>query len=369
MTSSRSTERHPEKPWMAPPRAKEARLYSLSDLALLLGTVVVCLFLLESEGLLTWAQRMEVGAAQAAAVSVLRTANDLFKSVGFTRPREAAIRMGDGLAQWLGAEADPLLAGGWRNPTPSSDPSEEHAQVDKAPEKESQLEPSDEAVPSEPTTEAGPTGTAVLLLGDSMMAGSLGSAIALSLAREPKPRLVRAVQTATGLTRPDVFDWLKVLPPLLEREKPALVICSLGANDATNIRQGDLVIEFGHAGWRNAYAGRVKAMMRALTARGARVLWLGLPPMRNASFSEKARHLNVIFAQAAKEVAGVEYLDVEMLVARDGEYVTFIRNSEGRFVRVRMEDGVHYAPAGAKLISRWLVDWIYERSSLLGSAR
>ena len=370
MRSSTGTERRQEKRWVAPPRGKEARLYRLSDLAWLLGTVVVCLFLLESEGLLTWAQRMEVSAAQAGAVSMLRTANDLLQSVGLTRPREAAVRMGDGLAQWLGAEADPLLAGGWRNPTPSSDSSPERTQVDIAPEKESQLEPSDdEALPSEPTAETGPTGATLLLLGDSMMAGSLGSAIALNLAREPKPHLVRAVQTATGLSRPDVFDWLKVLPPLLEREKPALVICSLGANDATNIRPGDRVIEFGHAGWRSAYAERVRAMMRALTARGARVLWLGLPPMRNASFSERARHLNVIFAQAAREVPGVEYLDVEVLVARDGEYVTFIRNSEGRFVRVRMEDGVHYAPAGAKLISRWLVDWIYERSSLVGAAR
>jgi len=105
--------------WMAPPRGKEARLYRLSDLAWLLGTVVVCLLLLESEGLLTWAQRMEVSAGQAGVVSLLRSANDLLQSVGFTRPRQAAVRMGDGLAQWLGAEADPLLADGWRNPTPS----------------------------------------------------------------------------------------------------------------------------------------------------------------------------------------------------------------------------------------------------------
>ncbi len=354
---------------MAPPRAKDARLYTLADLAVLLATIAVCLLLLESEGLLTWAQRLEVSTAQGAAVSVLRTANEQLKSLGFTRPREAAIWMGDRLAQWLGGEADPLLAGGWRNPTPSSNSSAERAQVDNVPESEGQLESSDEALPSDPTTETGPASAAVLLLGDSMMAGSLGSAIALSLSRQPKPRLVRAVQTATGLTRPDVFDWMKVLPPLLEREKPTLVICSLGANDATNIRQGDRVIDFGHAGWRSAYAQRVKAMMRVLTARGARVLWLGLPPMRNASFSEKARHLNIIFAQAAREVAGVEYLDVEMLVARDGEYATFMRNSEGRFVRVRTEDGIHYAPAGAKLISRWLVDWIYERGSLIGAAR
>src|SRR5262249_62141995 len=183
MISSRRTERHPEKPWMAPPRAKEARLYTLPDLALLLGTVVVCLFLLESEGLLTWAQRMEVSAAQASAVSVLRTANELLKSLGFTRPREVTMQLGDRLAQWLGAEADPLLAGGWRDSKPLSYSAPEPVRID---EKEG-LEPSDEASPSEPTTETEATGAAGWRAGAPRMAGAPRPASRSSLPRGPNP--------------------------------------------------------------------------------------------------------------------------------------------------------------------------------------
>jgi len=91
--------------------------------------------------------------------------------------------------------------------------------------------------------------------------------------------------------------------------------------------------------------------------------------MRDRSFSERARYLNGIFAQAAKEVPEVEYFELEMLVSANGEYATFLRNQEGRFARMRMDDGVHYAPPGARWIARWVVDWIYERRSRLSDAR
>jgi hypothetical protein len=121
-------------------------------------------------------------------------------------------------------------------------------------------------------------------------------------------------------------------------------------------------LEFAHAGWRSAYGERVAAMMQMLSSQNARVLWLGLPRMREGWFSERARYLNKIFAQAAKEFPQVEYFDVDALVsAPNGEYATFIKNQDGRFVRVRMDDGVHYSPWGARAIARWVVDWIYER--------
>lgn len=356
---------------MAPPRARPdlealARPYALRQVSLLLSVAVACLLSVESEGLLTWARRLQVGPLQTAAVFAASRVHGLFSTVGLTRPRAFAIALGEGLARTLGAQADPVLASGWRKDTGSPPPAGEQEPIE-APREARVAVPGGQAAPAESSSEIEPLSTTVLLLGDSMMAGSLGSAIAQSLGREPKPRLVRAVQTATGLSRPDVFDWMTVLPPLLERDKPRLVICSLGANDASDMWQVNGVLEFGRPGWRSAYTARVKAMMQALTAGGARVLWLGLPPMR--VFSDRARSLNKIFAQAASGVPGVEYLDVEMLVSRNGEYATFLKNPDGRFVRVRMEDGVHYAPAGGKLISRWLVDWIYERRAGLGMPR
>jgi hypothetical protein len=195
-----------------------------------------------------------------------------------------------------------------------------------------------------------------------MIAGSLGASLSRALARDSRLRVVHAFQTATGLSRPDIYDWMKVLPPLLERERPRLIVCSLGANDGTRILDGDRAVDFGEPGWREAYSARVIAMMRTLSSSGTRVLWLGLPPMRSARYSSHAHYLNGIFARAAKKVPGVEFLELRMLVADSaGEYATFVRTADGRLVRFRLDDGVHYSPAGARAITRWVVDWIYER--------
>ena len=359
--------------------AELPRLYTLPEVTVVVGAIAIFLLALESEGLLTWARRMEVGRMQTACVETLRGIQALLEPIGLTAPRRLVIGAGDRIARMLGAGDDPLLAGGWHEPTRAAEPEPPIARPsDTEPEPEPENEPpaiqraadpapeiasqSEEENPSAPMT--------VLLLGDSMIAGSLGSAIASSLSREPKPRVVRAVQTATGLSRPDVFDWMKVVPPLLEREKPQLIVCSFGANDATNIRDGDRLLEFGHAGWRTAYSERVAAMMRLLVAQNGRILWLGLPPMREAWFSERARYLNRIFAQTAKQFSQVEYFDLEMLVsAPNGDYATFLRNADGRFVRMRMDDGVHYSPSGAKAVARWVVDWIYEHRARLSDAR
>ena len=202
----------------------------------------------------------------------------------------------------------------------------------------------------------------VRMTGDSMIAGSLATSLTRALASDPRLHVVHAFQTATGLSRPDVYDWMKVLPPLLEREHPRLVVCSLGANDVSRIDDGDRALEFGEAGWRSAYAARVVELMRALTGSGAQVLWLGLPPMRAGKFSAHTQVLNGIFAESAKKVPGVEFLELRMLVSDSaGEYATFVRAPDGRLVRFRLDDGIHYAPAAARSITRWVVDWLYER--------
>src|SRR5712692_5416437 len=283
------------------------RLYSLPEVTVLLGTAAMLLLALESEALASWARRMEVSPIQSVAVVALRAIEMVMEPMGLTRPRRVAIELGNRDARVLGASDVPLLADGWRNasrstalegkpPLDSAPESDREATVENGPLADQVVSDAAEAGKALETKQSpSPARRTVLLLGDSMIAGSLGSAIAISLSSDPNQRLVRAVQTATGLNRPDVFSWVKVIPPLLERENPQLIVCSLGANDATDIRDGDRVLEFAQAGWRTAYNQRVVAMMRLLARQQARVLWLGLPPMRDRSFSERARYLNKIF--------------------------------------------------------------------------
>ncbi len=327
-----------------------ARLYRPWEVARVLAVAAAVLLALDSDGLLTWTQRMELGPAQAGLQAVLSPINARLDAFGLTRPRRWLTGQADRLGHTLSVGEDPLIAGGWT--APGDEPVPELPVVREEPVE-------DEGPPIEIAVT--PYGFTVLLLGDSMIAGSLGASISQGLARDSRLRVVHAFQTATGLSRPDIYDWMKVVPPLLERERPRLIVCSLGANDVTRIREGDRELDFGEPGWRTAYSARVVELMRRLTSGGARVLWLSLPPMRAERFSNHAQALNTIFAQAAKKVPNVDFLELRMLVSEGGEYATFVRGPDGRRVRYRLDDGVHYAPSGARAVTRWVVDWIYER--------
>ena len=276
-----------------------------------------------------------------------------FDSVGLTRPRRAFADASEVLARELGAGEDPLFAEAWGlvEVAPYLD-----AMVDEAPGL---------GVPKPIAAETASLELpAMLLVGDSLFAGNLAAAIGRTFAQKGKVRVVSAYQTATGLSRPDVFDWGRVVSPLLVRERPRWVVCSFGANDAQAIRVGDELLGFGEPAWQAVYEQRARAMMRQVASGGARVLWLGLPPMRDEAYDRRARQLNGIFKRVARALPNVDFMELSMLLAGpDGGYATFVSNG-GRLVRVRMEDGVHYAPAGAKAIARWVHDWAREKGPL-----
>lgn len=354
---------------LLPPRApRVARRYRLADAAVVVGAFAASMLALDSQGLLSWAQRLELGPAQSAWMGALRPWHEAVDGVGLTAPRRALVGAAEGLGRALGGGDDPLLADGWVEVTSLFEFTVVEADAepeDPPPDPEAVFEAM--ALEEAAAAAAGKQVT-VLLVGDSMIAGSLGTALARHLEKNPRFKVVQAFQTATGLSRPDIYDWMKVIPPLLERESPRFVIASFGANDATTIREGDQTLEFGEAGWRRAYTARVQAMMRTLAGERSQVLWLTLPPMRDARYSQRTADLNRLFAAAARKVPRVELLQLDMLVAGEGGgYATFVRSAEGQLTRFRLDDGVHYSPAGARAVARWGVDWLNERAG--GSRR
>lgn len=381
--------------------------HTVRDAALALVTAALVAVALDAEGLLAWAQRLEVGGPQSLALAVLRPVSDATESVGLAAPRRALAGAGAQVAALFGAGEDPVLAEGWvpaealhasaasgDRPGASLPTTSGHSPADEAADAgepvamvagpgealggedagaalaEPRLATNGAATdggtaaaqpgPLEPALAAAPS---FLLLGDSMIAGSLGTSLRAALERGGRFRVAHASQLGTGLARPDVYDWMKVLPALLERERPRFVVVSLGGNDGTNIRDGAEVVDFGTPRWRQLYAERVEAMMRALATDGTRVLWLGLPPMRDARLGRRAAYLNAVFAASARRVPRVEFLQLDMLVSPgEGRYATFMQGPDGRLLRYRLDDGVHLAPAGSRAIARWVLDWVRERS-------
>ncbi len=334
---------------------RPARTFGVKDTAVVLLVACVVAMLLDSEGLLAWAQRLEVGRAQAMLLRTLAPLHDALSKVGIDAPRRWAARGREELSRRVGGEGDPLLAEGWVAPAvPAPVPV-----VDAAPEEPVVAK----LAPPEPPPVAAQPGGGVLLLGDSMIAGSLGATLERTLARSSGLPVTRAAQLGTGLARPDVYDWMKVVPALLQRDRPRFVVVSLGANDATNLREGDEQLDYGEPRWRQVYAARVEAMMRALTGENTRVLWLTLPPMRDKRLSTRAAFLNRVFAQTARKVPRVEFLEVDLLIGDpQRQFATFVQAPDGRLLRYRLDDGVHLAPAGSRAVAVWVRDWVRERA-------
>lgn len=197
----------------------------------------------------------------------------------------------------------------------------------------------------------------ILVVGDS-----LGKDFAYGLEQvlAGDPRFVVAVDArpATGLARPDYFDWPARLRADLERERPEIVVVMLGGDDAQPFELEGRALPLGSAEWRAAYGARVAAFMRAAAAEDRAVLWIGLPVMRDAEFSERMAELNAIYRTAA-EHERVTYVDVWALFAdAAGRYAAYLPDARGRPTLLRQSDGIHFNVDGAIRIGRFTEDAI-----------
>ncbi len=144
-------------------------------------------------------------------------------------------------------------------------------------------------------------GIHVLLVGDSLMATALGQRLELWLKAIPGVSVERVARSATGLARPDVYNWPVVAARAVKRTPPTLVILLIGSNDGQDLIAPKHVkhpkglkkhhrgrpVRWGKAAWSKTYRKRVDQLLEALGARTRLVLWMGLPPMRSRSLEKK----------------------------------------------------------------------------------
>jgi hypothetical protein len=196
----------------------------------------------------------------------------------------------------------------------------------------------------------------VLVVGDSLGI-DLGDALVNDLTQTGHAQATLDGQVATGLTRPDYFNWPAELSSDLPRYTPQVIVVMLGANDAQDL-PGPPDVPFGNPAWLSTYRDRVAAFMDEATSRGAKVIWVGMPPMQNPGLSGAMQTLNGIVAAAAHTHRGVAYVDGwNLLGSSTGQFTPYLVVG-GQEVNVREPDGTHIAPGGAQLLSLAVEDAI-----------
>jgi hypothetical protein len=194
----------------------------------------------------------------------------------------------------------------------------------------------------------------VLFAGDSMMQGVAPLVMRQWSQQHPDWLMRDLSRQSTGLTVKRYFDWPAKIIEEMDAQSLTLVVVFMGPNDPW-----DMVVDgqrhvFPSSGWAYHYALRVDEILAAAAQRHVRVVWLGLPSMREGRLKDGAALINQI-VHARVKAWGADYLPTEPLIGLLSEpFKKYALDDSGQAVNLRAEDGVHLTPAGLRRIQQAL---------------
>lgn len=163
---------------------------------------------------------------------------------------------------------------------------------------------------------------------------------------------------ATGLTRPDVFNWFQEINAQVKALRPHVVVLNFGANDdhnyMTGLPAGTSIGSFASPTWDAEYRRRVAAVLDTVNRGGGVVVWIGLPVTRSEKQTQEFDKINALVLEETKARPGKAFfVDTYTMFAGDnGGFAEYMKNAKGDTVKVRAGDGVHFDTAGGDLIAR-----------------
>ena len=229
-------------------------------------------------------------------------------------------------------------------------------------------QPAEPAVAAEPVTTpevpevpAVPeTPKKVLILGDSLAATGFGALLERKLDAHPSIECARKAKSATGLARPDFYDWESEARKQVDAKTPDLVVVIMGGNDGQDLTpksgKGKRVA-WKSDGWNEAYKARVSDFLKEVGVDQRKVLWLGLPKSEMNSFERKLTVIRQVQSEAVAELGDAgTYLDTTPFLT-DAKGVLLDKATVGnrKDQDLREDDGIHFTMAG----SEYFADKVY----------
>jgi hypothetical protein len=251
------------------------------------------------------------------------------------------------------------------------DPSRRLAAIDPSPISEEDLDFTDlDFIPAlidepsiEPTQVAGvPKG--ILIIGDSILKSGLQEHFERNLARRDQNITMHIKsKSGTGLSRPDVFDWVSYIDKTKDSFEKTVIF--LGTNDAQNLLIGKKVIPFDTKEWRQEYSLRVRTLLQKACSKSKQVFWVSSLRMRSDAFDAKMRSLHEVARREIKSQSScAQYISAFPWFTKKLKYtdtwITESKKTGKKTIKLRVADGIHMTYWGADLFSQKLIESIYE---------
>lgn len=206
-------------------------------------------------------------------------------------------------------------------------------------------------------------GMGSLVIGDSILKSGLKEHIERFYQKYfPAMRVRIRAQSGTGLSRPDVFDWISYIKN--EPGKFNDVIIFLGTNDAQNLFVDNQVINFGTREWNQYYSLRVKELIRSSCNKSGRVVWVSSLRMRSETLDKKLAQLNkVVQTEIEANPSCAVFVSVEKWFTKKSKFTenwSFENKGVRKNIKIRSDDGIHLTFKGAEIFAQKLIEKIYE---------
>jgi len=251
--------------------------------------------------------------------------------------------------------------------SPAPEPTLAAAQANPAPEElDAPTDPDAEPMDAPPTSdrpEAEPQGERkVLILGDSLAATGFGALLERRLDEHPGIVCYRKGKSASGLARPDFFDWLDEAKRQVELREPELVVVIMGGNDGQDLtprkKGSEKRVAWQHEDWAAAYRARMDTFLATVSGPTRRVVWLELPTMGLRSLEKKLELIREVQKQAVAQLGDQgRYVETAAFVEdASGGLLTHAQvGPGGRSEAIRADDRIHFTMAG----SQYFADRVY----------
>jgi hypothetical protein len=196
-----------------------------------------------------------------------------------------------------------------------------------------------------------------------MMAVGLSSTILREAPAYKDLAFVKTFKSGTGLARPEVFDWGSEYPAMLKGAKPEIVLVAIGANDGQGFVESGVTYPFGTPEWQAIYQRRVQVFLNMLESSGAKVVWIGLPPMKSGAYDSRIALVNRIdYAVVKASPQAIWFSSAGLVGDANGRFQDF-GTVHGATTRLRQPDGIHLSDDGAVLLTSKLLPWLAKQES------
>ncbi|PIE45214.1 MAG: hypothetical protein CSA45_03765 [Gammaproteobacteria bacterium] len=225
---------------------------------------------------------------------------------------------------------------------------------------ETSQETSEEKSDANPDNITLSAGDRVFFAGDSLMQG-----VAPHMRKWLKSRYqinsIDLSKQSTGLSYPSFFNWPETIEKQLVKDSHIkLLIVFLGPNDPWAFpnpdKKGGTYLKFKSDGWERVYRQRVDRIVQAARKSKAKLIWLGIPYMKKRKLNRQMRYLDKLLADELK--GKVLWLPTAKLLSGGRDRYHASAKVNGKNVRMRSKDGIHFTISGQKQIAKYIMEHI-----------